>query len=96
MSRSNVAVLDAPTNANGVCRDISKQDDPRPDLVGDTAAWTQLLVIAATVLGEDDNLFGALHGLRCCGCGLQRAQDGAWRIVAGQMDAAEYQADRET
>ena len=95
--RSSVAVLGAPTNAHAICH-ISQSlrtVDPRPDLVGNSATWTQLLVIAADVLGEADNLFGTLHGLRCCGCGLQTQQDDSWRIVRGEMDADEYQVDRE-
>ena len=85
--------------ADGVCRgDISKSartTDPRPDIVSDSAAWQQLLVIAAEELGVFDELFGVLLGLRACGVGLQRAQDGSWRITAGEMDADEYAVDRE-
>ena len=68
--------------------------DPRPDLIADSAAWSQLLSIIWDVTGGD-TLSGALHGLRCCGAGLQRAQDDSWRIAAREMDPDEYQADRE-
>jgi len=64
--------------------------------VNDSGAWSQLLLIAVGALGEDDALFGVLLGLRCCGAGLQTQQDGSWRITAGEMDATEYAADRET
>jgi len=53
-------------------------------------------VIAADALREAHNLFGVLLGLRCCGAGLQCAQEGSCRIKAGEMDATEYAADRET
>ena len=87
--RSSVAVLGAPTNADAICH-ISQSlrtADPRTDIVNDSAAWSQLLLIAVGALGEDDALFGVLLGLRACGAGLQCAPDGAWRITAGEMDS---------
>jgi len=108
MAWSNVALLDTPTNANGVCRDISKQDesrsntttfitsDPRPDLVDDSAGWQQLLVIAADALDEADVLFGTLLGFRSCGAGLVQDARGNWRIAPGEMSEDEYRQDRET
>jgi len=99
MSRSNVVDLDAPDIRKAERNSAQERSiwacDPRPDITGDTAAWSQLLLIAANALGKDDALFGALHGIRCCGAGLQRAQDGSWRITAGEMASDEYVADRE-
>jgi len=101
MFPSSVAVLDALSDADAICHispeapKPSRTVDPRPELHADSAAWTTLLVIAADALGEADALFGVLLGLRCCGCGLQTQQDGSWRIVRGEMDADEYQVDRE-
>jgi hypothetical protein len=69
--------------------------DPRPDLANDSARWARLLALAYDRDGEDPRgLFGALHGLRCCGAGLAPADDGA-RLVAGEMPAEEYAAGRE-
>jgi len=75
-----VAVLDALSDADAICH-ISQSlrtVDPRPDLVADSTAWTELLVIATTVLGEADALLGTLLGL----------------LTAGEMEADEYAADR--
>lgn len=67
--------------------------DPRPDL-GDSPLWTRLLPLAYARDGADPNgLFGALHGLRCCGARLI-VDDGRLRLTRGEMDPAEYAADR--
>ncbi len=48
--------------------------EPRPDLEEDTNLWSRLLVAAWAVDGElSDGLFGALHGMRCCGAKLEKA-----------------------
>ena len=45
--------------------------DPRPDLTADTRVWQALLELAFLLDGEaPDGLFGALHGVRCCGARL--------------------------
>ena len=45
--------------------------DPRPDLAADTRVWQALLEVAFQLDGEAaDGLFGALHGVRCCGARL--------------------------
>ncbi len=75
---------------------VTRIADPRPDLVGDTAAWQQLLVSAADALGEADNLFGVLLGLRCCGAGLVEDEHETWRITHGEMPADDYERDRTT
>jgi hypothetical protein len=69
--------------------------DPRPDLAGDSARWARLLALAYDRDGQDPRgLFGALHGLRCCGAGLAATDDGA-RLVPGELAAEEYAAERE-
>jgi hypothetical protein len=68
--------------------------DPRPDLAPDTALWGQLLEAAFLLDGDDSaGLFGALHGLRCCGARLARPGPGpgGWRIRPG----ADYLGGRE-
>jgi hypothetical protein len=57
--------------------------DPRPDLAADTHAWQALLELAFLLDGEaPDGLFGALHGVRCCGARLIPA-DGTRQSGAG-------------
>src|SRR5262249_32715603 len=57
--------------------------DPRPDLAADTHAWQALLELAFLLDGEaPDGLFGALHGVRCCGARLIPA-DGTRQWGAG-------------
>jgi len=74
-------------------RDALTQD-PRPDLTEDSAWWTRLLTVAYARDGTDpQGLFGALHGLRCCGARLARCSAGL-RLVSGEMDAVEYAQDR--
>ncbi len=54
--------------------------DPRPDLPG-SELWTRLLATAHELDGPDPaGLFGALHGLRCCGAILE-ARRGRWRLA---------------
>ncbi len=57
--------------------------DPRPDLTADTRVWQALLELAFLLDGEaPDGLFGALHGVRCCGARLVPA-DGTRPSSAG-------------
>jgi len=45
--------------------------DPRPDLTGDHGRWIVLLALAWAVDGRNPyGLYGALHGVRCCGAAL--------------------------
>ncbi len=70
--------------------------DPRPDIADGTTAWSLLLGIAFDADGAEPNgCFGVLHGLRCCGAGLERDERGRWKVTAGEMDATEYAADRD-
>jgi hypothetical protein len=67
--------------------------DPRPDLAGDSALWQRLLSLAYERDGEEPaGLFGALHGLRCCGAALA-TQGGRVRLSAGEL-GDEYRALR--
>lgn len=51
--------------------DLLCQEDPRPDLA-DSALWSDLLRRAYALDGDEpEGLFGALHGLRCCGARLE-------------------------
>jgi hypothetical protein len=73
--------------------------DPRPDLDAtqrDAVWWSLLLALAAEVHGDGDprGVYGALHGVRCLGAGLGRAQGGAVRIVAGTVPTGEWRAAR--
>jgi hypothetical protein len=69
--------------------------DPRPDLAHDSALWSRLLARAYEHDGNDPaGLFGALHGLRCCGAALT-AKDGLVRLTTGEMSADEYGALRQ-
>lgn len=79
-------------------------DDPRPDLIGDRARWWVLLQAAYRLDDgtQDNSLFGALVGMRCCGARLEIAGPAdwslqpegplpSWRIVRGaEMTEAEY------
>ncbi len=67
--------------------------DPRRDLA-DGALFARLLADGYALDGADpQGIFGALHGLRCCGARL--ALDfGRARVVAGEMGRDEYAADR--
>ncbi len=68
--------------------------DPRPDLAADSQLWRDLLALAYERDGHvPDGLFGALHGLRCCGAGLV-AIDSQIHLVAGEM-GSEYSSHRE-
>jgi hypothetical protein len=69
--------------------------DPRPDHAGDTAHWETILTAAYELDGQlPSGVFAGLHGLRCMGAGLTKESSGRWRIVAGEMDAAEYLESR--
>jgi hypothetical protein len=78
--------------------------DPRPDLTADSRDWQALLELAFLLDGEEaDGLFGALHGVRCCGAQLvsaagARSGPGGHRIVPGDDylgGARAWAADRE-
>lgn len=65
-------------------------DDPRPDLLDDSARWCRLLREAwHHDHDKADGLFGALHGLRCLGATLISASVGV-RLVRGAIDEEEY------
>lgn len=58
--------------------------DPRPDLADDTGDWQRLLGAAYIVAPE---LWGALHGFRCCGARLSpNTADRGKRITPGDWD----------
>jgi hypothetical protein len=70
--------------------------DPRPDLVGDSAAWSLLLSAAFDADGDiPTGCFGVLHGLRCIGVGLECDERGRWRLAAGEVESAEYDEIRD-
>ena len=71
--------------------------DPRPDLVGDHARWLMLLELAYRRDAADPyGVFGALVGIRCCGAAITSSggANPAWRLVRGELAAAEWQAVR--
>ena len=57
-------------------RTVAQVDDPRPDLAGDSEAWTQLLRLAwlKPDADEPEGCFAALHYVRCAGAGLDLTQ----------------------
>jgi hypothetical protein len=67
-------------------------DDPRPDIWVDHNLWATLLPLAHGHGPEE--LFGALHGLRCLGAGLAKL-GGRVQLTHGAIDPRDYQADRE-
>jgi len=69
-------------------------EDPRPDLVEDSARWTALLSAAYELDGEDPaGVWAALHVVRCLGAEIV-VQDGKWRIEPGDYEPGEWAADR--
>jgi len=69
-------------------------EDPRPDLVEDSARWTALLSAAYELDGEDPTgTWAALHVVRCLGAAI-RVQRGKWRLAAGPDYDGDWQADR--
>ena len=50
-----------------------KIPDPRPDLAEDSYFWIKFLTLAAR---ESRYLFEVLHGFRCCGTRLVKAESG--------------------
>ena len=71
--------------------------DPRPDLDGDHARWLALLELAHRRAAADPyGVFGALIGIRCCGAAITSSggANPAWRLVRGELAAAEWQAVR--
>ena len=71
--------------------------DPRPDLAADHARWLALLELAYRRDGVDpQGVFGALVGIRCCGAAIASScgVNPAWRLLRGEMSAAEWQAVR--
>ena len=77
--------------------------DPRPDLAADSRVWQALLELAFLLDGEaPDGLFGALHGVRCCGArlvprGEDRRPGAGYRMGPGDAylgGAAAWAADR--
>lgn len=79
--------------------ELRLRHDPRPDLADDSVVWTRLLHLAHSWDGDDlQGLFGALHGLRCCGARLH--WDGEKYLVRPSpgeswTDEASFQSDRE-
>ena len=78
--------------------------DPRHDLTADSPAWQALLELAFLLDGEaPDGLFGALHGVRCCGARLVAAgapgrAGAAYRMAPGDAylgGAPAWAADRQ-
>lgn len=57
--------------------------NPRPDLTEDADRWRRLL--AAAALSDTPGIYGALHGVRCCGARLVRNGTG-YRIAAPGPD----------
>jgi len=67
--------------------DRTADRDPRPDLATDSHLWKQLLECASHL--AEPEIFGALHGLRCCG--VQITQRGSTLIlVPGELSPEEY------
>lgn len=50
-------------------RMVPGEQDPRPDLVEDHLLWERVLAVAHE---QNTDLWGVLHGLRCCGAKLGR------------------------
>ena len=68
--------------------------DPRPDLQADSPLWGALLALAYDLDGPDPTgLFGALHGLRCCGARLVN-RGGTVSVAAGELGDEDYLALR--
>ncbi len=69
-------------------------EDPRPDLVEDSARWAALLSAAYELDGEDTTgTWAALHVVRCLGAAIA-IQRGKWRIEPGDYEPGEWAADR--
>ena len=97
------AIAAAPKSGAGTV--VLAARDPRPDLVGDHARWTVLLALAWDRDGLAANgVYGALHGVRCCGAALvtdvqplDLTPEGPplrWRLTRGEIPEAEWQAYR--
>jgi hypothetical protein len=70
--------------------------DPRPDLVSDHSLWDELLAGAARLDSDDPNgVFGALHGIRCCGARLVPRNTAGWKLERGEMSPTEWRENRE-
>ena len=54
-----------------------RHSDPRADLAQDHDAWVSVLT---TAYHEDRELWGLLHGFRCCGCKLTSKPSGRLRL----------------
>jgi hypothetical protein len=69
-----------------VSKPISVLEDPRPDLTGDSWLWEELFRLCleggADAIVEKE-LYGSLHGLRCCGARLQLAEDNKLKLGPG-------------
>jgi hypothetical protein len=70
--------------------------DPRQvDLPEDTESWLGLLTRAHALDGDEpQGLFGALHGLRCCGSRLHTTR-GGMRLGPGEMSRDQYRVLRD-
>jgi|GEM_PF-5645455 len=67
--------------------------DPRPDILYDSALWTQLLRSAALA---DSSLFGPLHGFRCLGAQLCSSVTGFHIVYDATQPGFEDQDDFDT
>lgn len=74
------AFLEAPHLVE-VTRPVSRIEDPRPDLTGDSWLWEGLFRLSLE--DSDRELYGSLHGLRCCGARLNINEDGLLRLGPG-------------
>jgi hypothetical protein len=59
--------------------------DPRSDDLTDSFVWSLVLAGAYRIDGDDPcGVFGAIHGVRCLGAGLEVSKDGI-RITSGEI-----------
>lgn len=76
--------------------------DPRPDFLEDSALWTKLLKLVGRRYGAEGlELFGILHGMRCCGLRVRVGQSGGYVLRPeisykdGFKDLYEYETLRD-
>lgn len=88
-------VLATALSPGGVEHGAAVADPRRLDLPEDTDLWLELLARAHALDGDaSQGLFGALHGLRCCGARLRSTRTGM-RLSPGEMTRGEYRVLRE-
>jgi hypothetical protein len=80
--------------AGEVSRPVSILEDPRPDLAGDSWLWEELFRLCLEGGPEaavEKELYGSLHGLRCCGARLYLAEDSRLKLGPGtELAAAQF------